>query len=181
MNSKLERTTKETIVILALVILAVFAIVAILWNRDTADAYSGSIHLTTGECGYYQQAGTLHRNGLVTPDHCTIPAGNTVAEEPEKPATEEPEKPATEKPATEEPEKPEKPATEKPEEPATEKPEKPATEKPVHCNNGNGNGAEGCNASDSPHSNQDETPNRRDNTAGESHGNSGEHGKGGKK
>ena len=107
----------------------------------------------TGECGYFQNTGTEHRNGLVDPHYCTSEPITVTAEvkhvREDKPAvtvpttTEQPESPVVPVIEPEQPSAPEQPVV------------VPADDKPIkdHCDNGAGNGDD-CTPGKSSGSNQ---------------------------
>lgn len=124
----------------------------------------------TGECGYFQNAGTEHRNGLVDPHYCTSEPITVTTEvkhvREDKPAvtvpttTEQPEQPVVPVIEPEQPETPETPVV------------VPVTPEPDHCNNGAGNGDD-CTPGKSSGSNQGQGQQTGDQTNQGENGNKG--------
>lgn len=177
MNSKLART---------LVLLAVLALFAVTFAtvRPTEGRYTSDFAVSVGECGYYQNQGTLHRNGLVTPDYCSIPADGIAVTLYEKYIPVTVESPAIDTVDTESTQERESDDTEAEENPVVIVVENPVEDKPVitvpevtvtpvpdetNGNNGNHYG------NDSPDNNGNDVnnPHNGENTYDDHHGHNG--------
>lgn len=189
---KLNRSTTETIVIILLAILAVLAIVSILWAHDpaaasgtvgnghtltikpahvypvvskptfilptwTAHRPSGGTTDTANACHTYLMGGRFGSVDNMPAVACDVPTVATVTKSAPEASYMSSNTAIVEQMG---------------ENVAVVTKETVAVTERVHCNNGNGNGSEGCNASE--HGNQDETQERGDKADGRETGNSAE-------